>query len=376
MTAHRSGPSPTRVKYRSPTSDPSRESALETPFEEADDSSAQEVLDHAVSRVLRDLGEEELAASDRDVLRREIDAVADAIREARDGRLPDLGPSGVVDRLRLLRSLRNVIVHDLDADDATIVSLVRAIETVQDPLLSAGTSLQVTDVLNPFSRNLLAEVAHLLRSPLGSIVMLTDTLRTGASGPLTDVQIRQLGIVHRAALGIASVTGDLLVLVREDERRKATTRFEASAMLETVADTARPVAVARNSDLVVTCDVDGPRSGPAAGIAQALLGLALRAAHRTRDGMIEVDASEEGDEVVFTVRATGSLELEDTDTPGVAPALTLDVDSGTAVLSDYGLGLAAAQSILQSLGTRLAISAEPEELVLSFAIPLPPASDA
>jgi hypothetical protein len=86
--------------------------------------------------------------------------------------------------------------------------------------------------------------------------------------------------------------------------------------------------------------------------------------------MIEVDATEEGDEVVFTVRATGSLELEDTDTPGVAPALTLDVDSGTAVLSDYGLGLAAAQSILQSLGTRLTISAEPEELVLSFSCSL------
>jgi signal transduction histidine kinase len=261
-----------------------------------------------------------------------------------------------------------------DADDSTIVSVVRAIETVQEPLLSAGTSLQVSDVLNPFSRNLLAEVAHLLRSPLGSIVMLTDTLRTGASGPLTDVQIRQLGIVHRAALGIASVTGDLLVLVREDERRKATTRFEVPAMLETVADTARPVAVARNSDLVVTCEVGGARTGPAAGLAQALLGIALRAAHRTRDGMIEIEASEEGDEAVFTVRATGSLELEDTDTPGVAPALTLDVDSGTAVLSDYGLGLAAAQSILQSLGTRLAISAEPEELVLSFAIPLPVAS--
>jgi signal transduction histidine kinase len=280
----------------------------------------------------------------------------------------------VVDRLRLLRSLRNVIVHDLDADDATIVSLVRAIETAQEPLLSAGTTLQVADVLNPFSRNLLAEVAHLLRSPLGSIVMLTDTLRTGASGPLTDVQMRQLGIVHRAALGIASVTGDLLVLVREDERRKATTHFEVSAMLETVADTARPVAVARSSDLVVTCAVEGPRTGPAAGLTQALLGIALRAAHRTRDGVIEVDASEEGEEVVFTVRATGSLELEDTDTPGVAPALTLDVDSGTAVLSDYGLGLAAAKSILQSLGARLAISADPEELVLSFSIPLRAAS--
>jgi K+-sensing histidine kinase KdpD len=236
--------------------------------------------------------------------------------------------------------------------------------------VSAGTSLQVADVLNPFSRNLLAEVAHLLRSPLGSIVMLTDTLRTGASGPLTDVQIRQLGIVHRAALGIASVTGDLLVLVREDERRKATTRFEVAAMLETVADTARPVAVARNADLVVTSNAEGMRTGPAAGLAQALLGLALRAAHRTRDGVIELDASEEGDEIVFTVRATGSLELDDTETPGVAPALTLDVDTGTAVLSDYGLGLAAAKSILQSLGTSLAIIAEPEELVLSFSLPL------
>ena len=132
--------------------------------------------------------------------------------------------------------------------------------------------------------------------------------------------------------------------------------------------------MARNSDLLVTTDVEGTRVGPAAGIAQALLGLALRAAHRTRDGVVELDASTEGDEVVFTVRATGSLELEDTDTPGVAPALALDVDSGTAVLSDYGLGLAAANNILQSLGTRLTVSAEPEELVLSFSLPLPEAS--
>jgi signal transduction histidine kinase len=339
-------------------------------LDEAGDSTAREIVERATQKVLRDSGQDELPASDREVLRHEARIVSDAILEALEGRLPDLEPSGVVDRLRLLRSLRNAIVHDLDAEDADIVSLVRAIETVQEPLLEAGGSLSVSDVLNPFSRNLLAEVAHLLRSPLGSIVMLTDTLRTGASGPLTDVQIRQLGIVHRAALGIASVTGDLLVLVREDERRAAKTRFEVSAMLETVADTARPVAVARNSDLVVTTDVEGTRMGPAAGIAQAMLGLALRAAHRTRDGLIELDASLEGDEVVFAVRATGSLEIEDTDTPGVAPALTLDVDSGTAVLSDYGLGLAAASNIVQSLGSRLTVNAEPEELVLSFSLPL------
>jgi signal transduction histidine kinase len=380
MATRRAGSSAAGAGYMPSTADPLRESASRTPIGDTDDSDALEVIDRAVRKVLRDFDDDELDQSDAEVLERETETVADAIRETVQGRLPDLGATGVVDRLRLLRSLRNVVVHDLDADEATIVSVLRAIETVQEPLLEAGGSLAVNDVLNPFSRGLLAEVAHLLRSPLGSIVMLTDTLRTGASGPLTEVQIRQLGIVHRAALGIASVTGDLLVLVREDERRAAKTRFDVGAMLETVADTARPVSVARNSDLVVTCGIDGPRMGPAAGIAQALLGLTLRAAHRTRDGVVEVEASpasegEESDEVVFTVRATGSLELEDTDTPGVAPALKVNVDTGASVLSDYGLGLAAAGNIVQSLGSTLSISAEPEELLLSFAIRLPAAQD-
>jgi C4-dicarboxylate-specific signal transduction histidine kinase len=147
--------------------------------------------------------------------------------------------------------------------------------------------------------------------------------------------------------------------------------FELDTMLETIADIARPVAVARTSDLVVTCEVEGTRRGPAAGLEQALLGMVLRAAHRTRDGVVELDAREEGDEVVFTVRATGSLELDDIETSSTPPALTLDVDTGTAVLSDYGLGLAAAANILHSLGSRLAVSAEPEELLLSFALRLP-----
>ena len=51
--------------------------------------------------------------------------------------------------------------------------------------------------------------------------------------------------------------------------------------------------------------------------------------------------------------------------------LRLDVDTGTAVLSDYGLGIAAATNILQSVGSRLIVSAEPEELLLSFAMRLP-----
>src|SRR5687767_13868181 len=76
MTARRSEPSPTGVGYSATSSDPSRESALKAPFEESADSSAVEVMDRAVRRVLRDLGEEELAAGDRDVLQREIGAVA------------------------------------------------------------------------------------------------------------------------------------------------------------------------------------------------------------------------------------------------------------------------------------------------------------
>jgi hypothetical protein len=108
------------------TADSSRETALRIPVGH-DDTGALEVIDRAARKVVRDFGDDELDQSDADVLERETETVAAAIREAVRGRIPDLGATGVVDRLRLLRRLRMVVVHFLDGDVATMVSVLGAI---------------------------------------------------------------------------------------------------------------------------------------------------------------------------------------------------------------------------------------------------------
>ena len=44
------------------------------------------------------------------------------------------------------------------------------------------------------------EMAHDLRSPLSSILVLAESLRDGRSGGVNDVQKRQLGLIYSAAL--------------------------------------------------------------------------------------------------------------------------------------------------------------------------------
>ena len=54
---------------------------------------------------------------------------------------------------------------------------------------------------SPDALRAVVEMAHDMRSPLGSILFLVDTIRRGQSGTVTQVQERQLGLIYGAALG-------------------------------------------------------------------------------------------------------------------------------------------------------------------------------
>ncbi len=59
-------------------------------------------------------------------------------------------------------------------------------------------------------RDFVREVAHDLRSPLHSILFLTDGLYREESGPLTPVQKRQISVVHTAAAALLRMANDVL----------------------------------------------------------------------------------------------------------------------------------------------------------------------
>jgi signal transduction histidine kinase len=329
-------------------------------------------LDRAAARVLQDQAGNHFLALDARAVERDLAGLVNGIRAALRGHTPQVDSAGVSARLGLLHMLRTALVRDWKEGDGNILPLLRAIEVTQDRLVAWGEDESHGETLHPFSRNILREVAHFLRSPLGSIVMLTDTLLEGRSGPLTDLQRKQLDIIHRAALGVAGVTGDILALVNEDERCLSPQRFHPDAILEATANVARPVASARGSELLARSGVSEHRVGPAVGLAQALLGLTLRAALSTRNGRVEIRAVPDGDLVRFSVVSVGAHDPEGRDPRDLLRIFRFDADTGSTSLSVDGLGMEAARAILQRMGAELSVESKPGEVNFTFAVSLPP----
>ena len=78
----------------------------------------------------------------------------------------------------------------------------------------ASTGRFVARLAGAESVNAVVEIAHDIRSPLSSILFLVDTIRRGQSGQVSPIQERQLGLVYGAALGLSTLSSDLIDAVR------------------------------------------------------------------------------------------------------------------------------------------------------------------
>lgn len=336
-----------------------------------------DLIERAAERVIegypRDGGG--LVRADAGLVRGEVELLVAKLRETLEGRPPDSLEPGPLDRIGLLRMLRTETLRAWTEDDGRALATMQAFESVQDALLAWRRDATLSEVLTPFSRKLLKEVAHMLRSPLGSIVMLADTMRQGRSGALTEAQERQLAIIHRAALELASTAGAVLALVDDGDRVERATAFSIAVTLRTVADIVRPVTEARGRKLVVRCEDDAERSGPAPALREALVGLALRAALDARGGEVEVAATPEGDEALLFLVATrpdASPDEADEDRPDLLEVFRVDAETGSFTLSPQGLGMAAAREVLDLIGSELEVDAGPGgEYRMTFRLRLP-----
>jgi signal transduction histidine kinase len=250
---------------------------------------------------------------------------------------------------------------------------MQAFEVANEALVTSAEST-LAEVLEPTSRSVLREVAHLLRSPFGSIVMLADTLRDERSGPLSDIQKYQLDIIHRAALAVASTAGDLLTHLGEDPEEHPRP-LSVAEIMEAVADVVRPVAEARRCRVIIQESVEGLRAGPTSALTRVLLALALRLADMTQDGSVELGARGEGRLVRFSLRAHGIRERVTVGADELLAVFRTEPNLGGPILSVSALALSAARTILGHLGSELAIEAPSrDELLVTFSLSLPPAT--
>jgi signal transduction histidine kinase len=213
---------------------------------------------------------------------------------------------------------------------------------------------------------LVVELAHDLRSPLTSIMFLAESMQLGHSGPISDAQRRQLGLIRSAALCLCSMASDVLDLSRRGESLTDSepTPFSITDVFRSVRDLTRPLAEEKGLDLrFLTTELE-ERIGHDRAVARVLLNLTTNALKYTDQGFVEVAARETSDtRIEFSVRDTG---------PGIDP-----LQQGPSARRDFssaGLGLGICRKLVAAMGGELTVTTHPQGgTKFSFEVELPPA---
>ena len=215
---------------------------------------------------------------------------------------------------RLLELLRGEIVEgwrEVGVPDTELLPLLIAMERVRVTIQPNWAQTFAQQLSGADGLALLMDVAHDLRSPLTSILVLAETLQRGQSGAVNDVQRRQLGLIYTAALGLSSVASDIIELTQGGDQLvdQEATDFSVTAMLESVRDIVRPIAEEKHLTLRLLAPTNDQRMGHPVALSRILLNLTSNALRFTDEGYVEIVAQDvggtQGTRIEFAVRDSG-----------------------------------------------------------------------
>jgi len=246
---------------------------------------------------------------------------------------------------------------------------------------AASTDASSTDVAEQFAAHLagrdamqlLVEVAHDMRSPLGSILLLAERLRSMQSGPLTPMQERQIGLIYSAAFGLSTLAGDVIELARAGEGllHQQLIPFSLADLMGSVAGIVQPIAEEKGLAVTFVPPPADARIGQPAVLSRVLLNLTTNALKFTVAGGVEVAA---------TQRSRTRVEFSVQDTGRGIPASVMETlfdafrrrpKPGEYTFSSAGLGLAICQKLVAALGADLAVDTSDAGTRFHFELDLP-----
>ena len=281
---------------------------------------------------------------------------------------------------RLLEAIRRDLLEqwrrrDLPVDEDRLLALLHAIELHAEDLLHGGEEDPEVEMAESEAFRLVAEVAHDLRSPLTSILFLSEALRDGRSGSLTDLQGRQLGLVYSAGLGLMGVVNDVMTIAQEETSGllDEALPFSLPQTLDSVHEMVAPLAEAKEVTLRFGVHCFGHRIGHSGPLGRVLLNLTTNAIKFTKEGgLVEVLADSVGRNAVkITVCDTGR---------GIPPGQLAQLfqpfqkSHGREgfFFAPSGLGLSIVQRLLEQMDSELTVeSAVGEGTCFSFVLSLP-----
>jgi signal transduction histidine kinase len=262
---------------------------------------------------------------------------------------------------RLLELLRGDIVEgwrEVGAPDDALLPLLVAIERVRVTIQPNWAQTFAAQLSGADGLALLMDVAHDLRSPLTSILVLAETLQRGQSGTVNEVQRRQLGLIYTAALGLSSVASDIIEFTQGGDQlvESEPAAFSVTAMLESVRDIVRPIAEEKRLTVRLLAPTHDQRIGHPVALSRILLNLTTNALKFTDQGYVEIVAQEvPGDSrIEFAVRDSGRGIPSDKITTLFQP-LRKEAGRRGQLFSQTGLGLTICRKLATALKSELKV---------------------
>jgi signal transduction histidine kinase len=264
-------------------------------------------------------------------------------------------PAGLVIRHIRRAVIAGAAAGEIRADDA--LHILQALETLNDAV-KEDTSHRFTSRLGGAGGlQLLVDVAHDMRSPLGSILFLAEQVRRGHSGPVTPAQERQLGLIYGAAFGLSTMASDVIDVARGGERlaQAEAQPFAIPSVFQQVRDLLCPMADERGLTLSFDTTLGDARLGQRVALHRVLVNLVTNAVKFTERGSVTVTATAvRGARVRFEVRDTGRGIPSDV-LGTLFDAFRRRLKPGEYVFSSAGLGLSICQTLLRAMGAELLV---------------------
>jgi len=215
---------------------------------------------------------------------------------------------------------------------------------------------------------MVAGLAHQLRTPLAAALLYIGNLRQPELGPAERLKVADRAIERMRYL--ERLIRDMLLFARGDSLGRQ--YFSVCELSAELAHTLEPVARARQIEFTSCCDCgDTQLHGDRKALAGALTNLLENAIQATEPGgRVDCHVGQLGQDIVFTVRDTGR---------GIEPALQARLFEPffTTRAEGTGLGLAIARGVARAHGGDITLQSWPGKgSTFVLTVPLPTGSGA
>jgi signal transduction histidine kinase len=213
-------------------------------------------------------------------------------------------------------------------------------------------------------------IAHDIRSPLCSILLLVDALRHAEKAAANPIRERQLGLIYGAAFGLSTTVSNLIGAARgEGLVQGKPMPFSVSETMHSVSAIVQPMCEEKGIPLGMEFPENDARVGHGSAIQQALVNLTSNALRYTDAGWVAMGCTEvSGERVEFWVEDTG---------PGIPDDVLERLCYGFPPegvklrFSSAGLGLAIVRTLVEAMGSTLQVDSGTEGTRFSFVLTLP-----